>query len=103
MPIICAISLLPWPRFGPKSSTPTSGARQERLERRLTMFTKVREGSRYGARSVLGDLVEELRPVTSTADASATHWHRLSRNDCHRFTSRRARCARTITSAKRRP
>ena len=59
MPTILRNFFAALPRFGPKSSTPTSGARQERLERRPTMFTKVREGSRYGACSVLGELVEE--------------------------------------------
>ena len=59
MPIILRNFFAALATLGPKSSTPTSGARQERLERRPTMFTKVREGSRYGACSVLGELVEE--------------------------------------------
>jgi hypothetical protein len=63
------------------------------------MTTSVREGSRFGPCYVLGESSAKPPPATSTVTARGP---RSLARTCQRSTSRHARCARTITSAKRR-
>jgi hypothetical protein len=51
--------LLPWPRFWAEVIDADFWGEARAARKAATMFTKVREGSRYGACSVLGELVEE--------------------------------------------